>query len=67
MGYAPAGAGSCFAYVFFEAGSWHYTPPIVCPSQTGYNPVMGARRAHRPPLPFFPGHQVAPRMASFPK
>src|SRR5690349_1466537 len=38
MAFAPAGAGSCFAYVYFEAGFWHYTPPVVCPNRSGYNP-----------------------------
>lgn len=42
MGYAAAGAGSCYAYVFFANGFWHYTPPVVCPNQSGYNPVLGA-------------------------
>ena len=42
MAYAAAGSGSCFAYVYFAAGFWNSVPPVVCPNQSGYNPVLAA-------------------------
>jgi len=42
MAYATAGSGSCFAYVYFAAGFWNYLQPVVCPNESGYNPVLGA-------------------------
>jgi hypothetical protein len=42
IAYSGSSATNCFAYVFFESGGWHYTQPVVCPRQAGYNPVLGA-------------------------
>lgn len=36
------GTTKCFAYVVFDGGFWHYTNPVVCPQQAGYNPVPGS-------------------------
>ena len=41
---ALQGSGSgtvCYAYVFYDSAGWHYTVPVVCPQQAGYNPVLG--------------------------
>jgi hypothetical protein len=42
VGWFTSGTQSCFAYVFFESGGWHYTQPVVCPQRPDYNPVFGA-------------------------
>lgn len=34
---------NCFAYVFFASGGWHYAQPVVCPQQSGFNPVLGGQ------------------------
>ena len=34
---------TCYAYVIFASGGWHYTQPVVCPQQSGYNPVLGGQ------------------------
>ena len=39
----PTGSATCYAYVFFEAGAWHYTTPVVCPASAGSNPVLGGQ------------------------
>lgn len=42
VGWFTSGTQNCFAYVFFASGGWHFTQPVVCPQQGGYNPVVGA-------------------------
>jgi hypothetical protein len=42
--FALQGSGNgtvCYAYVFYDSAGWHYTVPVVCPQQAGYNPVLG--------------------------
>jgi hypothetical protein len=33
----------CYAYVFYDSTGWHYTTPVVCPTKSGFNPVMGTQ------------------------
>jgi hypothetical protein len=43
MAYSGSGGTDCFAYSFPDGGGWHYTLPVVCPKQTGFNPVLGGQ------------------------
>jgi hypothetical protein len=43
MGYSGSGGTDCFAYTFPDNSGWHYTLPVVCPKQTGFNPVLGGQ------------------------